>query len=117
MPQRPHAMLQPLVRKLGVAVTHSISHAAQMRGWVSDVVSADRAEGQGRAIARVARALGITERRVAEILYGRVGRVWADEYDRARDWHARWCALQAERLAHEATIYRARADALRERVG
>lgn len=88
----------------------------EMRGIVGDAVKARRDRGQAEAVFQAARDLGLSTRRVLAILRGEVGRVWADELDAARIWHAEFCARQADKLAHEAELYRIRAAALKERI-
>jgi len=90
---------------------------AEMRDIVGHAVNARRELGRSEAVWRAARELGLSQRRVMAILRGEVGRVWADELDAARFWYARHCAEQAGRLDHQAALLRARAEALRERIG
>lgn len=89
----------------------------EMRDIVGEAVNANRDRGRSEAVFQAARELGLSQRRIVAILRAEVGRVWADELDGARRWYAGHCARKAERLAHEATLFRARADALRERLG
>lgn len=99
------------------SVNSSATTVQQMREIVGEAVDEHRACGQAEAIHRVGRDLGISARRVAGILRGEVARIWADELDDAKRWYVGHCARKAERLAHEAILFRARADALRERLG
>lgn len=98
-------------------VNSAATTVQEMREIAGDAVEANRERGHAEALHLAARELGISGRRVAGILRGEVRRVWADELETARRWHADYCARKAERLAHEAILFRARADALRERLG
>jgi hypothetical protein len=99
------------------SVVRSTPFATEMRDIVGEAVNARRDRGMSEAVFQAARDLGISSRRTLAIMRGEVGRVWADELARAQQWHAQYCALQADRLAHDAMIYRARADALKDRLG
>jgi len=90
--------------------------AQQVFRIVSDAVHARIDLGKCRAIASVARSLRISESRVTEIMRGKVARVWADELVAAQDFYARHCDAQAAKLAHEAEIYKQRAQALKDRI-
>lgn len=91
------------------------SYAAEMRQVVAEAVHArQRERGQAEAVYAAARELRISARRVKAILCGQVGRVWADEWDHARRWHAAYLARQAEALALQADAIAARAAAVRE---
>jgi hypothetical protein len=91
------------------------SFAAEMRLVVIQAVDARRRErGQAEAIFGAARDLRISARRVTAFLRGGVGRVWADEWDHARRWHAGFLARQAVALAEQAQSCAARAAAVRD---
>jgi hypothetical protein len=49
----------------------------------------------------IARATGLSDRRVQEIASGRVSRVWADEFAKIKEWHASWLDRQEDRLNHK----------------
>jgi hypothetical protein len=111
------AFLERRSKILERAVGSAGTTVQEMREIAGHAVEANRDRGHAEALHLAARELGISTRRVAGILRGEVGRVWADELETARRWHADYCARKAERLAHEASLFRARADALRERLG
>lgn len=99
------------------AVGNTATTVNEMREIIGEAVAARSARGKADALHQVGRELGMSARRVAGIMRGEVGRIWADELETARRWYANHCAKKSERLAHEATLFRARADALRERLG
>ena len=93
-------------------------YAARMQDIIIEAVNVRRRHGgQSEAVFGVARDLGMNARRVTAFLRGEIGRVWADEYDRALHWHADFCRRQAERHALEAKVYAERAQALKDRLG
>jgi hypothetical protein len=88
--------------------------ATEMHGWVCEMVQARRHEGADRATHTTARDLGISQSRVVEILKGRVGRVWADEFLAAKARYARFCERQAEAFDQQADAARAKHAAIQE---
>ena len=91
--------------------------AQEMQRIICEALQARRDDGAARAVHAVARDLGISASMITEIVRGRVGRVWADEWMQARQWHARECERQAQRLEHQAELYRVRSAALRKELG
>jgi hypothetical protein len=87
----------------------------EMREIVTSAVKARSDLGKAEAVHRIARELGITPRRVLGILHGEVARIWADEIQTARTWYAEELEHQANRLTHQAELYRVRRAALMER--
>jgi len=82
--------------------------AQEMHRIVLDAIAMRRERGAQRAVASVARDLGLTESRVTQILRGNIGRVWADEWMTARAWYARELRLRADMADVQAEIYRQR---------
>lgn len=98
------------------AAVSSTTTVQEMREIVDHAVKFGRHRGQSEAVFRAARDLGVSPRRVLAILRGEVGRIWADELEHARRWYAQALASDAQKLAHEAEIYRQKAEALRARI-
>lgn len=92
-----------------------ITHAQEMRDIVTLGVTARSERGREDAVFQVARELKIKPRRVVAILRGEITRFWADEMDAAREWFGRDLERQAERLAHQAELYRMRRASIMER--
>ena len=93
-----------------------MSEAMEMRDWVGQGVNARRDLGASEAVWQVARELGVKPRRVLAIMRGEVRRVWADEWAKARAWHAADCAKQAAICEHKARMYHDQRAALIERM-
>ena len=87
--------------------------AREVQDIVCAAVGFRRLDGIDRATHYAARELGISQSRVVQILRGKVARVWADEWLKAKAWYAAECERQAIRSAQEAEIYKARSEALR----
>ena len=98
----------------GVMDTFTINPAAEYRQVASALLGSRRDQGQARAVAWAARQLGVTPRRVLAVVHGEVGRVWADEMDRAREVYRNWLREESRRLEAQAVLLqaeRARLDA------
>lgn len=73
----------------------------ESRGYIQDALDARASDGRKRAMHAVARELRFTPRRVAAILHGEVGRLWADEYLAIQTWRQSWIRSQRDRMANE----------------
>ena len=116
-------MLKIRSRILERAMGSAATTLKEMRDIVGHAVkenrdhgNADRECSHAEALHITARELGISARRVAGIMRGEVGRVWADELEVARRWYAHHCDRMAQRGARDAVMFQARATAVRERL-
>lgn len=80
--------------------------AGELQAIVQNMVAMRRPEGAKRAVSRTARDLGLTESRVAQLLRGNVGRVWADEWIEARRRYDAFLASQERIAADQAAACR-----------
>lgn len=91
------------------------AEAAECRDYFARAISSQIGNrSRKQLIHAIARATGMTERRVVGIIRAEVLRVWADELTAVRDWHDGWCALEAQRLNHKAALLKASGAARRK---
>ena len=86
----------------------------EARGYLQDALDARSSDGRKRAVHAVARELRFTPRRVAAILHGEVGRLWADEYLAIRSWRLRWMQAQRDRMLTEISEFDAALEAMEQ---
>ena len=76
-----------------------MSPAVELRTYLAMELHAEAgSQAKKAAVAAVARRYGISPRRVLAVVHGEVGRVWADEMDRARVVYRRFVDRQQRRL-------------------
>ena len=85
----------------------------ECRGYFCDAISAELGDGRKRAIHAIARATGLSERRIVGIMRAEVKRIWADELTKVRSWHEDWRRLQITKVRNQLAILEARTDARR----
>lgn len=88
--------------------------AVECRGYFCEAVSAELGDGRKRAIHAIARATGLSDRRVVGIMRAEVKRIWADELTTVRDWFGNWRRQQDDKVRHQFAMLEARTDARRK---
>lgn len=86
--------------------------AQEVRQIVDDIVGAHRLQGSDRAIFIASQMLGLSQSRVTQILRGKIGRVWADEWVECKRRYIAHCDQQEAALQQRAKLVRARREAI-----
>lgn len=92
------------------------AEAAECRDYFARAVSAEVGDrSRAQLINAIARATGMTERRVVGIIRAEVKKVWAHELTKVRIWHDSWCDREILRLNSKAELLKAAGAARRAR--
>jgi hypothetical protein len=101
-------ILSPTVKNVEVEMSPD---AVECRDHFCDAISAELGDGRKRAIHAIARATGMSERRIVGIMRGEVKRIWSDELRIVREWHSIWIERRHAQMSHELALLEARRSA------